>query len=143
MNRTRRGISPSFAVWVGVVWFVLVCDTAAVSYVLRHGDPRFVSLYGHAGMLRADVLGTYVPFASGLLAIAGLLARRWWGWGLALVLNLAVGAGTFAVAGTAFSMARPHGVDGAILRPEIIGVPTIAFLLMLVLLSPSVRRGFR
>jgi hypothetical protein len=60
-----------------------------------------------------------------------------------MLLNLALVAGAFAVTGTAFWLARPYGVDGVILRPEIIGVPTVAFLFIIVLLSPSVRRGFR
>ena len=143
MNRSQLGISPSFAVWAGVLWFVLVCNAAGVSYVLHHSDPRFTYLYEHAAMVRSDVLCTYVPFGGALLAIAGLLARRRWGWGLAMLLSLAPLAGTFAVAGTAFWMARPYGVDGAILQPGIIGVPTVAFLMILVLLSPTVRRGFR
>ncbi len=94
-------------------------------------------------MVRSDVLCTYVPFVGALLAIAGLLARRRWGWGLAMLLNLALVAGAFAVTGTAFWLARPYGVDGVILRPEIIGVPTVALLFTMVLLAPSVRRGFR
>src|SRR5213593_4696741 len=76
-------------------------------------------------------------------SFAGLLARRRWGLGLAMLLNLALVAGAFAVTGTAFWLARPYGVDGVILRPEIIGVPTVALLFTLVLLAPSVRRGFR
>ena len=143
MNRSQLGISPSFAVWVGVLWFALVCNAAGVSYVLRHSDPRYVYLYEHAAMVRSDVLCTYVPFAVAVLAIAGLLARRRWGWGLAMLLNLALVAGAFAVTGTAFWLARPYGVNGVILRPEIIGVPTVALLFTLVLLAPSVRRGFR
>ena len=142
MNRIQLGISPSFAVWVGVIWLALICDAAGVSYVLRHWD-RFTYRYEHAAMLRSDLLCTYVPFAVAVLAMAGLVARRWWGWGLALLLNLALVAGTFAVTGTAFWLARPYGVDGVILRPEIIGVPTVALLFMIVLLAPSVRRGFR
>src|SRR5438477_10648522 len=143
MVRPQVSISPSFAVWVGVLWFALVCNAAGVSYVLRHSDPRYVYLYEHAAMVRSDVLCTYVPFAVAVLAIAGLLARRRWGWGLAMLLNLALVAGAFAVTGTAFWLARPYGVDGVILRPEIIGVPTVALLFILVLLAPSVRRGFR
>ncbi len=143
VNRAQLGISPSFAVWVGVVWCVFICDGAGVSYVLRHYDPRFVYLNQHASMVRSDLLCTYIPFAGALLAIAGLLARRWWGWSLAMLLNLALVAGCFAVAGTAFWLARPYGVGGEILKPQIIGVPTVAFLVMLVLLAPSVRRGFR
>src|SRR5213593_2195479 len=143
MNRSQLGISPSFAVWSGVLWFTLVCNAAGVSYVLRHSDPRYVYLYEHAAMVRSDVLCTYVPFVGALLAIAGLLARRRWGLGLAMLLNLALVAGAFAVTGTAFWLARPYGVDGVILRPEIIGVPTVALLFTLVLLAPSVRRGFR
>jgi len=143
MNRIQLGISPSFAVWVGVIWLALICDAAGVSYVLRHWDPRFTYLYEHAAMLRSDLLCTYVPFAVAVLAMAGLVARRWWGWSLALLLNLALVAGTFAVTGTAFWLARPYGVNGVILRPEFIGVPTVGFLVVLVLLSPTVRRGFR
>ena len=143
MDRTQLGISPSFAVWVGVIWFTLVCDSAGVSYAVRHYDPRFMYLHEHAAMVRSDVLCTYVPFAGAFLAIAGLLARRWWGWGLAMLLNVALVAGNFAVAGTAFWMARPYGVGGQILRPEIIGIPAIAFLVILVFLAPTVRRGFR
>jgi len=118
MNRSQLGISPSFAVWVGVLWFALVCNAAGVSYVLRHSDPRYVYLYEHAAMVRSDVLCTYVPFAVAVLAIAGLLARRRWGWGLAMLLNLALVAGAFAVTGS-------------------------ALLFTMVLLAPSVRRGFR
>jgi len=143
VNRAQLGISPSFAVWVGVVWCVFICDGAGFSYVLRHYDPRFVYLNQHASMVRSDLLCTYIPVAGALLAIAGLLARRWWGWSLAMLLNLALVAGCFAVAGTAFWMARPYGVSGEIMKPQIIGVPTVAFLVMLVLLAPSVRRGFR
>jgi hypothetical protein len=143
MKRDQLGISPSFAVWAGVLWFALVCNAASVSYVLRHSDPRYAYLAAHAVMLRSDVLCTYVPFAGALLAIVGLIARRRWGWGLAMLLNLALVVGTFAVTGTAFWMARPYGVGGQILRPGIIGVPTVAFLLMIVLLAPGVRRGFR
>src|SRR5207247_8835761 len=141
MVRPQVGISPSFAVWVGVLWFALVCNAAGVSYVLRHSDPRYVYLYEHAAMVRSDVLCTYVPFAVAVLAIAGLLARRRWGWGLATLLNLALVAGAFAVTGTAFWLARPYGVDGAILRPEIIGVPAVALLVSLVLLAPVVAGG--
>src|SRR2546427_10280163 len=100
MNRSQLGISPSFAVWAGVLWFVLVCNAAGVSYVLRHSDPRYVYLYEHAAMVRSDALCTYVPLVGALLAIAGLLARRRWGWGLAVLLNLALVAGAFAVTGT-------------------------------------------
>src|SRR5919198_3164339 len=119
MNRHPFRISPSFAVWVGVLWLALVCDAAGVSYVLRHWDPRFAYLSERAAMVRSDVLCTYVPFAGAVLAMAGLVARRRWGWGLALLLNVALLAGTYAVAGTAFWLARPYGVDGAILRPGI------------------------
>ena len=101
VNRAQLGISPSFAVWVGVVWCVFICDGAGFSYVLRHYDPRFVYLNQHASMVRSDLLCTYIPVAGALLAIAGLLARRWWGWSLAMLLNLALVAGCFAVAGTA------------------------------------------
>ncbi len=143
MKRDQLGISPSFAVWAGVLWFVLVCNQAGISYVLRHSDPRYVYLSQHVAMLRSDVVCTYVPFVGALLAIVGLLARRRWGWGLAMLLNLTLFVGTFAVSGTAFWMARPYGVNGVILKPDFIGVPTVAFLLVMVLLSPSVRRGFR
>ena len=143
MVRPQVGISPSFAVWVGVLWFALVCNAAGVSYVLRHSDPRYVYLYEHAAMVRSDVLCTFVPFVGAALAIVGLLARREWGWGLALVLNLALVAGSFAVTGTAFWMVRPYGVGGEILKPNMAGVPAGALLMILVLLAPSVRRGFR
>jgi len=143
MKRSQLSISAPFAVWIGVAWLALVCDTAGAAYVLRHQDPRFALLYEHASAVRADVLCTYVPLAGAVLAIAGLLARRRWGWGLALLLNLAAVAGSFAVTGTAFWIARPYGADGAILKPAMIGVPGGAFLMLLVLLAPSVRRGFR
>jgi len=143
MNRSQLSISPAFAVWLGVAWLALVCDTAGVSYVLRHHDPRFTFLYEHASMVRSDVLCTFVPFVGAALAIVGLLARREWGWGLALVLNLALVAGSFAVTGTAFWMVRPYGVGGEILKPNMAGVPAGALLMILVLLAPSVRRGFR
>src|SRR5438045_9544206 len=114
MNRTQLGISPSFAVWVGVLWFALVCNAAGVSFVLRHSDPRYVYLYEHAAMVRSDVLCTYVPFAVAVLAIAGLLGRRRWGWGLAGPLDRALAGGASAVAGTAVSVARPSGRGGGI-----------------------------
>jgi len=59
------------------------------------------------------------------------------------VLNLALVAGSFAVTGTAFWMVRPYGVGGEILKPNMAGVPAGALLMILVLLAPSVRRGFR
>ena len=72
MNRPQLGISPSFAVWSGVLWFTLVCNAAGVSYVLRHSDPRYVYLHEHAAMVRSDVLSTYVP-------LVGAALRRGWG----------------------------------------------------------------
>src|SRR5438093_12821433 len=98
MVRPQVSISPSFAVWVGVLWFALVCNAAGVSYVLRHSDPRYVYLYEHAAMVRSDVLCTYVPFAGSVLAFAGLRARRRGGWAPARRLNLALVAVAVAVA---------------------------------------------
>src|SRR5438034_10093378 len=106
MKRSQLSISPAFAVWLGVAWLALLCDTAGVSYVLRHHDPRFAFLYEHASMVRSDVLCTFVPFVGAALAIVGLLARREWGWGLALVLNLALVAVIFAVTGSALWLVR-------------------------------------
>src|SRR5438093_13115197 len=143
MKHSQLSISPAFGVWLGVAWLALVCNAAGVSYVRRHDDARFVFLYEHAAMARADALSTYIPLAGAILAIIGLLRRRPWGWGLALVLNLALVAGCFVVTGTAFWMARPYGVGGQILTPQMLGVPAVACLVILVLLAPSVRRAFR
>src|SRR2546422_9884750 len=116
MNRTQLGISPSFAVWAGVLWFALVCNAAGVSYVLRHSDPRYVYLYEHAAMVRSDVLCPYVPFVGAILATTALLARCRRGWALAVLLNLALVAGGFTVTGTAVWLAPPASVAGWIPR---------------------------
>ena len=143
MKRSQLSISPPFAQWLAVAWLALLCDAAGAAYLLRHHDPRFELLYEHTSTVRADVLCTWVPLACAVLAIAGLIARRRWGWSLALLLTLAAVAGSFAVTGTAYWMARPYGADGAVLKPAMLGVPGGAFLMLLVLLAPSVRRGFR
>jgi hypothetical protein len=143
MRRSQLSISPAFAVGLGVAWFALVCDAALVSYVLRHDDPRFSFLSEPAAMVRSDLVCTCVPIVGALLASLGLLGRRSWGWSLALLMNVAVVVGAFAITGTSFWMARPYGVNGQILPPEAFGIPTAALVVFLVLLAPSVRRGFR
>ncbi len=143
MRRSQLSISPAFAIGLGVVWFALLCDAAVISYVLRHEDPRFWFLQDPAAMVRSDVLCTFIPMLGAVLAMLGLLGRRMWGWSLALVMNLAVVVGAFAMTGSAFWMARPYGVDGQIVAPSAFGIPTAALVMFLVLLAPSVRRRFR
>jgi hypothetical protein len=143
MERSNLIIRPGFAVWLGVLWLALICDAAGISYVLRHADPRVVILYRQSLMARSDLICTWIPLLGGLLAIVGLLARRRWGWALAVTLNLALAAGAFAVSGTAFWMARPYGVGGQIVRPSVFGIPMVALIVFFVLLAPGVRRAFR
>ena len=115
-------------------------DAKAAKFV---NDPRFSFLSEPAAMVRSDLVCTCVPIVGALLASLGLLGRRSWGWSLALLMNVAVVVGAFAITGTSFWMARPYGVNGQILPPEAFGIPTAALVVFLVLLAPSVRRGFR
>src|SRR5207245_9569483 len=61
VERAQLGISASFAVGVGVVWCVFICDGAGFSYVLRHYYPRFVYLNQHASRARYGLRCAYIP----------------------------------------------------------------------------------